>query len=216
MSVPIVEPSWQYSFPIPPPPPPSTRLLTQYDLMQLRKEEQRAKTRVRMAKYRAGLKALPVEVQQEAQERARAARARYRERHRVELRENAKCRRAGQSRFPTECHDGADSEGFKTPSSECQLGSAAESASPTEYHDGGAEVFKTPSSECQLVSARASSSRFATECHDIGAPPSDKFQLVSACIEDLTSKIEQQKMELEKLEEQRSAVQMEFSAPSLP
>ncbi|KAJ7711715.1 hypothetical protein B0H16DRAFT_1744928 [Mycena metata] len=52
--------------------------LTHYDLMQIKKAEQRAKTRERTARYRQRLKESPLEEQQAAQERARDARARYR------------------------------------------------------------------------------------------------------------------------------------------
>ncbi|KAJ7169143.1 hypothetical protein C8R43DRAFT_945102 [Mycena crocata] len=61
---------------------------------QMKKEEQRAKTRARMARYRARLKELPLEEQMVAHERARIARARYRDNHRLELRANARCLRA--------------------------------------------------------------------------------------------------------------------------
>ncbi|KAJ7457080.1 hypothetical protein FB451DRAFT_1564459 [Mycena latifolia] len=71
--------------------------MTQYQLIfrrQAKKEEQREKTRARMARYRLKLKELPMEEQKAATERARLARARYRESHRLELRTSAKCLRA--------------------------------------------------------------------------------------------------------------------------
>ncbi|KAJ7666953.1 hypothetical protein DFH06DRAFT_1470079 [Mycena polygramma] len=52
--------------------------LTQRDLIARRKEEQRAKSRARMVRYRSGLKDLPKEEQEAVRERARQARARYR------------------------------------------------------------------------------------------------------------------------------------------
>ncbi|KAJ7130580.1 hypothetical protein C8R44DRAFT_872368 [Mycena epipterygia] len=72
----------------------SSHPMTQYNLMQLKKEEQRAKTRARKARQRAELKNLPDEEQKAAHDRARAARARYRDSHHVGLRANAKITRA--------------------------------------------------------------------------------------------------------------------------
>ncbi|KAF7367346.1 hypothetical protein MSAN_00797000 [Mycena sanguinolenta] len=60
------------------PSPTSAGTLTQRDLMRIKKEEQRAKTRDRMARFRAKLKELPLEEQEAVHERARLARARYR------------------------------------------------------------------------------------------------------------------------------------------
>ncbi|KAJ6458988.1 hypothetical protein C8R45DRAFT_942404 [Mycena sanguinolenta] len=74
----------------------STSTLTQLDLMQTKKQEQRAKTRARMARYRAKLKELPLEEQEGAQERARLAHARYRANHRTQLRLRARDDRASQ------------------------------------------------------------------------------------------------------------------------
>ncbi|KAJ7102963.1 hypothetical protein C8R43DRAFT_1141085 [Mycena crocata] len=83
--------------------------LTEYQLMQQKREEQKAKTRARMARragilysqfaslmrfrYRLKLKQASAEEQEEAQTRARAARARYRERNRTQLLYAAKCKR---------------------------------------------------------------------------------------------------------------------------
>ncbi|KAJ7023322.1 hypothetical protein C8F04DRAFT_1193573 [Mycena alexandri] len=63
---------------------------------QLKKEEQRIKTRHRMARLRERLKASTLEEQEAAKERARLARARYRDSHRSELREHARDMRAKQ------------------------------------------------------------------------------------------------------------------------
>ncbi|KAJ7041933.1 hypothetical protein C8F04DRAFT_1252415 [Mycena alexandri] len=72
----------------------STPTLTQSDLMELKKLDQREKTRQRMARYRAQLKTLPSEAQEAAHERARTARARYRANHRLQLRLYARGARA--------------------------------------------------------------------------------------------------------------------------
>ncbi|KAJ7635970.1 hypothetical protein DFH06DRAFT_1336118 [Mycena polygramma] len=55
------------------------QLLTQHELMQKKKEEQKRKTRERMARYRRQLKELPPEVQEAAKARARDAHLRYRQ-----------------------------------------------------------------------------------------------------------------------------------------
>ncbi|KAJ7022483.1 hypothetical protein C8F04DRAFT_1272593 [Mycena alexandri] len=73
-------------------PQPSTSALTEYQLMQLKKQQQREKTRARMARYRQKMKELPEGEKEEILGRARAARARYRERNRVKLLDTAKCK----------------------------------------------------------------------------------------------------------------------------
>ncbi|KAJ7604873.1 hypothetical protein DFH06DRAFT_1349006 [Mycena polygramma] len=55
------------------------QLLTQHQVMLMKKEEQKRKTRERMARYRRQLKELPPEVQEAAKARARDARLRYRQ-----------------------------------------------------------------------------------------------------------------------------------------
>ncbi|KAJ7886947.1 hypothetical protein B0H13DRAFT_2342687 [Mycena leptocephala] len=74
------------------PRPTSPSDLTQYQLMQRKKEEQRAKTRACMARYRSKLKDPSLEDQEAAVIRAREARARYRERNRLQLLHTAKCK----------------------------------------------------------------------------------------------------------------------------
>ncbi|KAJ6454921.1 hypothetical protein C8R47DRAFT_1228443 [Mycena vitilis] len=69
--------------------------MTQYQVMQFRKEEQREKARLRMAKYRLRLKSAPPEEREESLSRARAARARYREKNREQLLDSARCKRIG-------------------------------------------------------------------------------------------------------------------------
>ncbi|KAJ7175319.1 hypothetical protein C8R46DRAFT_1030421 [Mycena filopes] len=54
--------------------------LTQYDLLQMKKEEQRRKKRARMAMFRLRLKQLPPAEQEPFKARARDARARYKAR----------------------------------------------------------------------------------------------------------------------------------------
>ncbi|KAJ7770731.1 hypothetical protein B0H16DRAFT_1715385 [Mycena metata] len=74
----------------------STSTITEYDLMQLKKQQQREKTRARMARfdsYRQKIKELPDVQKEEALHRARAARAKYRERNRVKLLDNARGKR---------------------------------------------------------------------------------------------------------------------------
>ncbi|KAJ7040186.1 hypothetical protein C8F04DRAFT_1178281 [Mycena alexandri] len=82
----------------------SVKFVTQAELMKLKKEEQRIKTRIRMARLRERLKELTLEEQQAAKERARLARARYRDSHRSQLREHARDQRASK-RFAAEQAD---------------------------------------------------------------------------------------------------------------
>ncbi|KAJ7887722.1 hypothetical protein B0H13DRAFT_1888764 [Mycena leptocephala] len=56
----------------------SPGIVTQYQLLQRRKEVQREKTRIRMAQFRLRLKEMPSEEQEAFKARARDARARYR------------------------------------------------------------------------------------------------------------------------------------------
>ncbi|KAJ7707281.1 hypothetical protein B0H16DRAFT_1481576 [Mycena metata] len=84
----------------------SVKLVTQAELMKLKKDEQRIKTRLRMALLRKRLKESTVEEQQAAKERARMARARYRDSHRSQLRQHARDKRASK-RFSAEHGDEA-------------------------------------------------------------------------------------------------------------
>ncbi|KAJ7022829.1 hypothetical protein C8F04DRAFT_1272127 [Mycena alexandri] len=74
----------------------SAELVTQFELLEMKKVEQRIKTRQRMARLRARLKESTSEEQEAAKERARLARARYRDSHREKLREHARDSRAKQ------------------------------------------------------------------------------------------------------------------------
>ncbi|KAJ7612812.1 hypothetical protein DFH06DRAFT_1344899 [Mycena polygramma] len=60
------------------------RLLPLSEIRELKKQEQRMKSRLRMARLRKKLKQLPPEQQEPYKVRARHARARYRETHRQE------------------------------------------------------------------------------------------------------------------------------------
>ncbi|KAJ7159883.1 hypothetical protein C8R43DRAFT_1124243 [Mycena crocata] len=65
----------------------ANELLTEYRLMQIKRDNQRAKARARMAKYRLKLKELPLDEQEAINARARHARRRYRESHREQWRQ---------------------------------------------------------------------------------------------------------------------------------
>ncbi|KAJ7893920.1 hypothetical protein B0H14DRAFT_2559544 [Mycena olivaceomarginata] len=62
---------------------------------QRKLEEQRVKTRARMARYRLNLKSVPPEKQEASKQRAREARARYRDRNQPDLLAAARCKRMG-------------------------------------------------------------------------------------------------------------------------
>ncbi|KAJ7018843.1 hypothetical protein C8F04DRAFT_1192234 [Mycena alexandri] len=63
---------------------------------QLKKQEQREKTRARMARYRQKMKELPDPEKEEVLRRARAARAKYREKNRTRLLDAAKGKRRAE------------------------------------------------------------------------------------------------------------------------
>ncbi|KAJ7700653.1 hypothetical protein B0H14DRAFT_2648649 [Mycena olivaceomarginata] len=73
----------------------SPKLCSAWD-RELKREQQKAKKRERMARYRARLKDMPAEEREEVYERARMARARYWVNHRLELRLQARSLRASQ------------------------------------------------------------------------------------------------------------------------
>ncbi|KAJ7115648.1 hypothetical protein C8R43DRAFT_1138103 [Mycena crocata] len=62
-------------------------IVTQYEIMQRKREDLKAKARLRMARYRLRMKERPPAEQEAANARARRARARYRESQRGQFRE---------------------------------------------------------------------------------------------------------------------------------
>ncbi|KAJ7622772.1 hypothetical protein DFH06DRAFT_1143104 [Mycena polygramma] len=78
---------------LPPPSSPEPLKLTQYQVLQQKLQEQREKSRVRMARYRQNLKTAPPDKQEASKQRAREARARYREKNRSDLAAALRCKR---------------------------------------------------------------------------------------------------------------------------